>query len=80
MFPSAIICGFKLLENVPEEELVDAAMKQIQKCNTDLVFANDLAELRRGKAERLVVNKNGYNGVRVDGAEGIVNFLKMFYF
>lgn len=77
MFPNAYICGFKLLENVSEEELVDAAMKQIKKCNTNLVFANDLAELRRGNAGRLVVTPDGYAGVKVDGAEGIFNLLHM---
>lgn len=77
LFPNAFICGFKLLENVPEEELVDAAMKQINKCNTDLVFANDLAELRKGNAERLVITPKGYSGVRVNGAEGIFNLLKI---
>ena len=71
------ICGFKLLENVPEEELVEAAMKQIAKCHTNLVFANDLAELRKGNASRLVVTQNGYNGIKVDGAYGIFNLVKI---
>ena len=77
MFPNAFICGFKLLENVPEEELVDAAIKQINKCNTNLVFANDLAKLRNGDAARLVVTRNGYNGIKVDGAYGIFNLIKI---
>jgi hypothetical protein len=65
------------LENVTEKELIDAAMKQIEKCNTDLVFANDLAKLRTGDASRLVVNKNGYCDVKVDGAEGIYHLLRI---
>lgn len=77
LFPNAFICGFKLLENVSEKELVDAAMKQIEKCNTNLVFANDLAELRKGNAARLVVTPNGYDGITVDGAEGIYNLLNI---
>lgn len=77
MFPNAYICGFKLLENVSEQELIDASIKQIQKCNTDLVFANDLAELRKGNAARLVVNKNGYTDVKVDGPYGIFNLIKI---
>lgn len=76
LFPNAFICGFKLLENVPEQELINAATKQINKCNTNLCFANDLAELRKGNAERLVVSAKGYNGVRVNGAEGIFNLIK----
>lgn len=77
LFPAAYICGFKLLENVPEEELVEAAMKQLNKCKTDLVFANDLAELRKGNASRLVISHKGYNGVKVDGAGGIFNLIKI---
>jgi phosphopantothenate-cysteine ligase len=76
-FPNAFICGFKLLGNVSEDELVDAAVKQIKKCNTNLVFANDLAELRKGNSERLVVQKNGYDGIKVNGAYGIYNLVKI---
>lgn len=77
LFPNAFICGFKLLENVPKEELITAATKQIERCNTDLVFANDLAELRKGNKTRLVVSKKGFNGIEVDGAYGIFNLLKI---
>lgn len=77
LFPNAFICGFKLLENVPEEELVDAAVKQIKKCNTNLVFANDLAKLRAGDASRLVIAPSGYHNIKVDGAEGIFNLIKI---
>lgn len=75
-FPDAYICGFKLLENVSEEELVEAAIKQIKKCKTNLVFANDLAQLRKGDAARLVVTPSGYHNIKVDGAEGIFNLLR----
>lgn len=77
MFPSAFICGFKLLESVPEEELINAAIQQINKCDTDMCFANDLAELRKSNATRLVVTKNGYHNIKVDGAYGIFNLLKI---
>lgn len=76
-FPDAIICGFKLLENVSEKELVDAAMRIIDKSGVNLVFANDLARLRKGHTERLVVSATGYNNVRVKGAEGIFNLIKI---
>ena len=76
-YPNAYICGFKLLENVSEKELVDAAKKQLQSCNTNIVFANDLAELRKGNMSRLVVTPNGYNNIKVDGAEGIYHLLNI---
>ncbi|MBQ8805964.1 MAG: hypothetical protein IJZ68_05725 [Bacteroidaceae bacterium] len=75
LFPDATICGFKLLENVPENELVAAAVKQLNKCHTDLCFANDLAELRKGNYDRLVVTPDGYHGEKVTGAMGIFRLL-----
>lgn len=75
LFPNAFIAGFKLLENVPEYELVGAAMKQLKTCNTNMCFANDLAELRKGNAARLVVTPGGYHNIRVDGAYGIFRLL-----
>jgi phosphopantothenate-cysteine ligase len=77
LFPKSFICGFKLLENVSEEELIDAATKQIKKCKTDLCFANDLAELRKGNTTRLVITPHGYNKIQVDGGEGIFNLIKI---
>ena len=71
LLPNAFICGFKLLENISEEELIDAAVKQINECNTNLCFANDLAELRRGNMSRLVIDKNGFTNIRADGSIGI---------
>jgi phosphopantothenate-cysteine ligase len=76
-YPDAYICGFKLLENVPQEELIEAARHQLEKCNTDIVFANDLAELRKGNSARLVVTKQGYHNIKVDGATGIFNLIKI---
>lgn len=78
-FPDAFICGFKLLENVPEEELIEAAMQQIQKCNTDVVFANDLAELRKGDDSRLVITPDGYDNKKVYGALGIYMYLQYLF-
>ena len=71
-FPNSLICGFKLLENVTEDELSGAATNQIEKCHTDLVFANDLAKLRRGEMTRLVVGPDGVCNIAQNGAEDIV--------
>lgn len=76
LFPKAYICGFKLLENVSEEELIDAATKQIRRCNTDVVFANDLAELRKGNYQRIVVLPDGTSDIRVNSTYGIFDFIK----
>lgn len=76
-FPNAYICGFKLLENVSKEELIEAATKQVKKCQTNLCFANDLADLRKGESTRYVVTASGYHDIRVEGADGIYNLLNI---
>ena len=54
-------------------------MQQIQKCNTDVVFANDLAELRKGDDSRLVITPDGYDNKKVYGALGIYMYLQYLF-
>jgi phosphopantothenate-cysteine ligase len=75
-FPNAFICGFKLLENVSEQELVDAALRVIDKSGVNLVFANDLAELRQGNVRRLVISRRCPTGLIADGAADIADIVK----
>jgi phosphopantothenate-cysteine ligase len=44
--PNAVICGFKLLVNSTENELISAAYKQIIDCNTDICIANDWSTIK----------------------------------
>jgi phosphopantothenate--cysteine ligase len=76
LFPNAFICGFKLLENVSEKALVDAATRIIDKSGVNMVFANDLAELRKGKMRRLVVTHKGMIGTANNGAIDIVSIVE----
>ena len=62
MFPDTFIVGFKLLENVPKQELYDYAQNLCRKNNIDCIMANDLAELRSGAEARYLVDKNGFTG------------------
>ena len=43
--PETILVGFKLLDGVPREELLDTAHALLQKNACDFVLANDLAEI-----------------------------------
>lgn len=43
--PKTFLVGFKLLANVTEEELIEAANNQIQKAKCDLVLANNLSNI-----------------------------------
>lgn len=53
------IIGCKLLENVPEHELVEAARGLIEKNDVDYILANDLSKLRQGDSTRILVKKDG---------------------
>lgn len=43
--PETILVGFKLLDNVPQEELLDVAHRLLQKNSCDFVLANDLSQI-----------------------------------
>lgn len=47
--PNSLICGFKLLVNSTQEELISAAKKSIEKNKVDLVIANDLSTIKDTK-------------------------------
>ena len=70
-FPKAFLVGFKLLENVPKEELVDVAQKLCIKNKMDLILANDLAELRQGNSRRYVVRQDGFTDIILNTKDGV---------
>ncbi len=70
-FPESFLIGFKLLENVPKEELVDVAQKLCIKNKMDLILANDLAELRQGNSRRYVVRQDGFTDIVLNAKGGI---------
>lgn len=56
-YPNSILVGFKLLENVPKEHLMEVAQKLCIKNNMDYIIANDLHDLRNGEHLSFLVNK-----------------------
>ena len=44
--PQTKLMGFKLLENVTQQELIEVAKAQQEKNDCDFVFANDIARIR----------------------------------
>jgi len=62
-YPNAILVGFKLLENVSKEYLIEVAQKLCIKNNMDYIIANDLHDLRQGMHLSYLVNNNGYQNV-----------------
>ena len=75
-FPDTKIFGFKLLENVSEEELLEVATKLCNKNNVDFILANDLAKLRHEDNTRRVVTKDGFTGIKLAEAEDICAFVR----
>lgn len=69
------IIGCKLLENVPEHELVEAARGLIEKNDVDYILANDLSKLRQGDSTRTLVKKNGDDIAYLKTHEDISNFI-----
>lgn len=54
--PSTYLVGFKLLDGVPKEELMEVAKKLKAKNRCDLVVANDLSSIRSGEHIAYIIN------------------------
>ena len=70
-FPNATLVGFKLLENVTKEHLMEVARKLCVKNNMDYIIANDLHDLRQGQHLSFLINKEGYLDVSFHSTEDI---------
>lgn len=73
------ICGFKLLSNVPESELIDVATDQIQKAKTNYCIANDLKNHGNNRLIHIVSSDGSYKthtGAVSEVAVQIVSFLE----
>ena len=74
--PSTHLIGFKLLDKVSEEELIDVAKKLCVKNSMDYIIANDLHDLRNGKHLSFLVNSEGYQNVEFHSPEDIYETTK----
>lgn len=70
-YPEATLVGFKLLENVTKEHLLDVARNLCVKNNMDYIIANDLADLRQGTHLSFLVNKDGYQNTKFESPDDI---------
>lgn len=64
------LVGFKLLKNVSEEELVNAANELAQANSCDLVFANDIQSIDKNNHKGLLIKDKDIIG-RLDGKRNI---------
>ena len=70
-YPEALLVGFKLLENVEKEYLMEVARNLCIKNKMDYIIANDLHDLRQGQHLSFLVNKEGYQNVEFHSPEDI---------
>lgn len=72
--PKTFLVGFKLLDNVSENQLLDVAIKLKDKNKCNLVVANDLKNIRNGSHKAFIIRKdNTYKNA--DGKEDIAEKL-----
>lgn len=68
--PSTYLVGFKLLDNVNEEELIGTAYKLKEKNNCNLVIANDLNNIINGNHKAFII-KSKEDYITASGKEDI---------
>ena len=56
--PNATICGFKLLVDSTNAELLDAMVKQFNESNVDLVVGNDLRDIKNDNHRLLIISRH----------------------
>lgn len=72
--PNTYLVGFKLLDNVSEENLIDTAVKLKDKNNCNLVVANDLENIRKGNHKVFII-KTSNDYIIASGKEEIAEKL-----
>jgi phosphopantothenate-cysteine ligase len=72
--PNTYLVGFKLLDNVSEENLIDTAVKLKDKNNCNLVVANDLENIRKGNHKAFII-KTSDDYIIASGKEDIAEKL-----
>lgn len=77
-FPGAILVGFKLLENVSKEHIIEVATKLCNKNDMNYIIANDLHDLRQGKHISYLCNKDGYCNFDFHSPDDIANKIISF--
>ena len=57
--PNIKLIGFKLLDSVSKEELLDVASRLREKNKADFIVANDLSKIGNGKHYATIINETG---------------------
>jgi phosphopantothenate--cysteine ligase len=73
--PNTLLFGFKLLVDVPKEELLAVAQKSLEKNKLDFVLANDLSQIKDSLHRGYLLDKNG----NVEEAETKAKIAELIY-
>lgn len=76
-FSNAKLVGFKLLENVTKDHIIEVATKLCNKNNMNYIIANDLHDLRQGNHISYLCNKDGYCNIDFHTPEDIAKQLEV---
>lgn len=57
--PNTVLVGFKLLAKSSEDDLINAAYKQMSESGSDYVLANALEGIGAGRHEAILLNRDG---------------------
>ena len=76
--PKTHLIGFKLLDNVSEQDLINTAKKLKEKNKCDVVVANDLSDIKNGCHKAYIIDDNSiYNAYgKEDIAKKLVRRIK----
>jgi phosphopantothenate-cysteine ligase len=72
--PTTFLVGFKLLDGVSKEKLINVATRLRDKNNCDLVVANDLSTIKEGNHKAYIIDKED-NIEEANGKEDIAKKL-----
>ena len=72
--PKTYLVGFKLLDGVSKEELIEVAKRLRDKNNCDLVVANDLENIRNGNHTAYIIDQED-NVCEANGKDDIAKKL-----
>ena len=72
--PFTFLVGFKLLDNVSENELFNVGFNLLRKNRCNLVLANDIHQIREGNHQGMIIYPEKTYDI-IDGKDNIANYL-----
>lgn len=72
--PYTFLVGFKLLDNVSDEELFDVGFNLLRKNRCNLVLANDIHKIRQGNHRGMLIYPEKTYDI-VEGKDNIANYI-----